>query len=219
MLRLVAVMILPALAWAGGDTTGTLRLEDLFREPGTAPKPDPTAAPGSSHPRLLVELPDLERWRATPTPAPTVTPSTPELPPLPSLSFDGSGEVRLSERPFLDDRGRATADDVERMAEVILATRTDAAVVRYEITLRGDDSTTGTVVTLHPSGMSERFLLRAGDYDFSRQVWFAENPSARATTRFPAQSLVAGIRYEGGCDPAAEREARVRIDLARTRAR
>lgn len=222
MLRMASLMILPALAIAGDPTSGTLRLEDLFRDSSAAPKHEsapPSPPPSTASRRLLVELPNLERWRATPTPAPTASPTSPDLPAVPSLSFDGSGEVRLSDRTFLDERGVAPGDDAKGLGEVILTTRTDAAIARYEIVLRGDEVTTGTVVTLHPSGMAERFLLPAGEYEISRQLWFAQNPSARATTLFPAQALVAGIRYEGGADPAAEREARVRIDLARTRAR
>lgn len=217
MKRLLAtILLLAGHLPAGEETTGTLRLEDLFRatEPPSAAKP-----PGPSpRRRILIEVPNLDAWKATPTPVPTPTPDTPGLPSLPPLELESSKAIRFDERPFLADRGLARGGLRDGLAEVVLATRTEKALVRYEIA-PADDPTSPTLVTMHPPGFEERFLLPAGEYVVSQQVWFGERPSSRAGSTFPAQTLTRGFRYEGATEPAAEREARVRIEMMKTRPR
>lgn len=212
-----ALLVLLLTAVAAGQTSGTLRLEDVFSAPPATPSArdwptqDPAVPSIRVHPRSL--------FRVEPTPTPNLDD---EATTWSIRTIDVRGiRPRLAQKvdatidrdkPHFTSAGKVTGP-TQRTAVLSVKNEFHELYSRLSLVPQVDKPTSGTTILLGP-GTGSTFYVKFGTYRIVHEAWDPDQDH-HVFVHHPSQELLPGVAYKADWSQPLEAELQKRIkDLA-----
>lgn len=196
------LLVFPPLARAEADTSGTLRLGDLFQS--TGPAPVSRRVPGTRLGRSMIVVPDTSTWKippATPEAAPTLPffEGMSNIPKIPMLIQERDRHDRHATEAAFRAGGRVPGEELAP-GMALLSVENSFERLRSEYRLIPVTETGAPprepLVVLQAPGSSDRFAIPEGLWRVERDLWLDGDLLHKAREFYPEQRFVSRTRYE-----------------------